>query len=475
MIKNMRTEKSGQSREARLANEPVPHLMGALGFPIVISMMLQAVYNIVDSAFLSNMKEGGEQALAALGLAFPIQLLMVAVGVGTGVGVNALISKCLGRGDREKASRTAGNALTLGIIIYAAFLIFGLFGVSPYVNSQSAGGAISDTSLGMAIDYLSICCICSAGIIFYCIVEKFLQATGRSIYSTIAQISGAVFNIVFDPLLIYGLGFFPEMGVRGAAIATVGGQIFTAILNLIFHYRLNTAIDRSLKHLKLQGEVIKEIYAIGLPAIISQALLTVMTYGMNRILAQINGLGENFVTVYGLYCKIQQLIIFAAVGLRDAITPIVSFNHGARSQQRVKDGIKYGLLYTLVLMVAGLVVIEAITVPISHLFSLSDTTYVIFIDCMRIVSLSFIFSGLNIAFQGVFQALESGIPSLLVSVGRQVVFILPIAWAFVRVINNGGANSLVWWTFLVGEGLALICAVLMHYAIIKKKIDRLTS
>ncbi|MCC8142201.1 MAG: MATE family efflux transporter [Lachnospiraceae bacterium] len=469
----MRETPKTQSKENRMATEPIAKLMAVTGLPIVLSMMLQAVYNIVDTAFLSNMRLNGEQALTALGLAFPIQLLMVAFGVGTGVGANALISKCLGRGDREQASRTVGNALTIGIIIYAAFLVFGLTCVPWYVNSQSSGGVISAEALNMSIEYLRICLTVSFGMIFFTITEKFLQATGRSLYSTIAQISGAVFNIAFDPLLIYGVGFFPEMGVRGAAVATVGGQILSCVLALIFHYRLDVEIDKSPKYMKLSWNTIKGIYAIGLPAIISQALLTVMTYGMNLILARIADVGENFVTVYGLYCKIQQLVLFAAFGLRDAITPIVSFCHGARDRQRVQDSIRYGLLYTLVLMVAGLVVVEAIAVPLMGLFSLSDTTYSICIDCIRIVSLGFVCAGLCISFQGIFQGIECGIQSLIVSAGRQVIFILPVAWAFVRVMNNGGADSLVWWTFLIGETLTLICSVIMYYATVKRKIDRL--
>ncbi len=470
----MNRETAKKSKESRMANEPVPRLMIGVGAPIVISMVLQAVYNIVDSAFLSNMEEDGEQALTALGLAFPIQLLIVAVGVGTGVGANALISKCLGRGDREEASRAAGNSLTLGIIIYAAFLIFGLTGVRWYVNSQSAGGAISATSLNMSIDYLRICCTISFGLIFFNIIEKFLQATGRSLFSTIAQISGAAFNIVFDPLLIYGVGFFPEMGVRGAAVATVSGQILSCVLALIFHLRMDVEIDKNPKYMKMSGKTFLGIYSIGLPAIISQALATVMTYGMNRILAQVHGIGENFVTVYALYCKIQQLILFIAYGLRDTITPIVSFNQGLKNQKRVKEGIRYGLLYTAVLMAAGFAAVEALTVPLSHLFSLSETTYVLFIDCTRIVSAAFLFAGLSIAFQGIFQALEGGIQSLIVSAGRQVIFILPVAWALVLMMNNrGAADSLVWWTFLIGEALTLACAVIMYYATLKKKISRI--
>lgn len=467
----MDKEKKQQEKGNKMGTTPVGKLMVMVGLPIVLSMMLQAVYNIVDSAFLSNMKEKGEQALTALGLAFPIQLLMVAVAIGTGVGANALLAKSLGQDNREKASKVAGNAIFLGIIIFIIFLVFGIAGVPLYVNSQSAGGAISETVLAMAIDYLRICCCISVGIIFFSIFEKILQATGRSLYSTIAQIIGAVVNIIFDPILIYGWLGFPELGVKGAAYATVAGQIVSAVLVLIFHLKLDKEIDKSIKYIKPSGAIIKEIYAIGLPAIISQALLTIMTYGLNVILGQIKEVGENAVTVYGLYCKIQQLVIFAAVGVRDAITPIVSFNHGMRAKKRVKEGIRYGLMYTTVLMVLGLIVIEVLAEPLTGFFSLSDTTFELCVDCMRIVSLAFIFAGLNVALQGVFQALECGIESLVISIGRQVLFILPVAWIFVQFIDGAANVSLVWWTFLIGEGITLVCGVLMYVRVLKKKVN----
>lgn len=469
----MNDEIKAQKETNRMGTAPLGKLMAIVGLPIVCSMMLQAVYNIVDSAFLSNMKEAGEQALTALGLAFPIQLLMVAVAIGTGVGANALLAKSLGQGNRKKASMVAGNAIFLGIIIFIIFLIFGFVGVPVYVNSQSAGGTISETVLLMAIDYLQICCCISFGIIFFSVFEKFLQATGRSMYSTIAQITGAVVNIIFDPILIYGWLGFPEMGVKGAAYATVAGQIVSALLVFIFHLKMNVEVDKGIKYLKPSGAIIKEIYAIGLPAIISQALLTVMTYGLNIILGQIKEVGENAVTVYGLYCKIQQLIIFAAVGIRDAITPIVSFNYGMRNKKRVKDGIRYGLLYTIILMVIGLIVIEFFAKPLTGFFALSDTTFDLCVDCMRIVSAAFIFAGLNIALQGVFQALECGIESLIISIGRQVLFILPVAWIFVQVIDGVTNVSLVWWTFLIGESITLISGILMYIRVSNNKINKL--
>lgn len=245
----MENEIMAQKKGNKMGAEPVAKLMATVGLPIVLSMMLQAVYNIVDSAFLSNMREAGEQALTALGLAFPVQLLMVAVAIGTGVGTNALLAKSLGQRNQKKASEVAGNAVFLGIIICIIFILFGFAGVPVYVNSQSAGGAISETVLLMAIDYLQICCCISVGIIFFSVFEKMLQATGRSLYSTIAQITGAVVNIVLDPILIYGWLGFPEMGVKGAAYATVAGQIVSAILVLVFHLKMNTEIDKNPKYM----------------------------------------------------------------------------------------------------------------------------------------------------------------------------------------------------------------------------------
>lgn len=269
----MENEIMAQKKGNKMGAEPVAKLMATVGLPIVLSMMLQAVYNIVDSAFLSNMREAGEQALTALGLAFPVQLLMVAVAIGTGVGTNALLAKSLGQRNQKKASEVAGNAVFLGIIICIIFILFGFAGVPVYVNSQSAGGAISETVLLMAIDYLQICCCISVGIIFFSVFEKMLQATGRSLYSTIAQITGAVVNIVLDPILIYGWLGFPEMGVKGAAYATVAGQIVSAILVLVFHLKLNTEIDKNPKYMKPSWAIIREIYAIGLPAIIPRHCL----------------------------------------------------------------------------------------------------------------------------------------------------------------------------------------------------------
>lgn len=292
----------------KMKEMPVNKLMLAMGIPIVLSMILQAVYNIVDSAFVSNMAEHGEDALNALTLAFPMQMLMVAVSIGTGVGVNALVSKCLGMGEKEKAGKAAGNAVFLGIIISLVFIIFGLFGTNIYISSQTSDPLISE----MSNEYLGICCVFSFGIIFFSVFEKLLQAGGHSGFSTIAQIIGAVANIILDPILIYGLLGFPEMGVKGAAYATVIGQILSFITGLIFHLKFNVNVKIKLSCLRPSGKTIGEIYAIGLPAIIAQALMSVMTYGLNLVLG---GISTAMVTAYGLYYKIQQVMLFVAFGL----------------------------------------------------------------------------------------------------------------------------------------------------------------
>ena len=451
----------------KMGTMAVNKLMLGMGIPIIISMVLQAVYNIVDSAFVSNMAEGGEEALNALTLAFPVQMFMVAIGIGTGVGMNALLSKTLGQGDREKVSRIAGNGEFLAIIIYLVFLLFGVFGVRGYISSQTTNPVIVE----MAVQYLRICCVISFGIIAFSIFEKLLQSTGLSQYSTIAQVVGAIVNIILDPILIYGLLGLPKMGVTGAAYATVIGQICSGGLALYFHITKNKDVKNGIKFLKPSSKIIKDIYSIGLPAIIAQALMSVMTYGLNVILV---GVSDNMVTAYGLYYKIQQFILFAAFGLRDAITPIVSFNHGMRNKERIKLGIKYGMKYTLTIMIVGLMVLEIFATPFSRIFGLSGETETLCISAMRIISVSFIFAGANVAFQGIFQALDSGIESLIISVCRQILFILPVAYGFsLLAIQNPANDWIVWLTFPIGEFVSAVIACIFMKKIIKNKVEGL--
>lgn len=453
------------NQKDKMRSMPVKKLILSMGIPMVLSMMLQAVYNIVDSAFVSNIQDTGELALNALTLAFPLQLLIVAIGIGTGVGCNALLSKSLGQGNIEKASKVAGNGMFLALIIYIIFLIFGIFGTDLYISSQTKNPIISK----MAIDYLKVCCIASFGIIFFSIFEKLLQGTGHSMYSTIAQIVGAVINVILDPIMIYGYFGCPKLEVKGAAYATVIGQIASFILALIFHFKVNTNISNGLKYIKPSAIIIKQIYAIGLPAIISQALLSIMTYTLNIILVSVD---EALVTAYGLYYKIQQFILFAGFGLRDAITPIISFSHGMEDKKRIDDGIKFGMVYTIAIMSFGLILVEILAIPFSNVFGLSGVTQQYYISAMRIVSISFIFAGMNITYQGIFQALNGGIQSLIVSVCRQFIFVIPIAWIFSLIAKHSlDLSWLIWTTFIIAETISVIIAHILMKRLYNKEVN----
>ena len=442
----------------KMKNEPVNKLMLQMGVPMILSMALQAVYNIVDSAFVGNMKEGSEAALNALTLVFPIQMLMVALAIGTGVGVNALLARTLGQRNREKASKVAENGLFLATVIYIICVLFGLFGIKAYISSQTSDALV----LSMSIDYLRICCLLSFGVVFFSIFEKLLQATGRSLYSTIGQVTGAVINMILDPVLIYGF----NLGVQGAAYATVIGQILSALLLVVFHMRLNKEFDQGLTYTKPNKRIIKEIYSIGLPAIIAQALMSFMVYAMNLILK----FDASAQTAYGLFYKVQQFVLFMAFGLRDAITPIIAFSYGMQNKKRVKDGIKYGLIYTIVLMVLGTLITELFPNFFATLFNAGQSR-MYFISAVRIISISFVFAGVNIAFQGVYQALNGGMESLIVSLLRQAIFILPLAWGFSKLVIQYDMDvSLIWYAFVITEVLSCIVGWVFLRRIEKKKM-----
>lgn len=445
----------------KMGTEAVPKVMLSMGIPIILSMVLQACYNIVDSMFVAripdsgNITNMGEYAVNALTLAFPVQMLIVAFGIGTGVGVNALLAKSLGQRDEEKVARTAGNGVTLALIIYIVFLLFGLFGVKAYIGSQTNDEVV----LGMGISYLSICSVVSFGIVLFSIYEKLLQSTGKTIYSTIAQVSGAVVNIVLDPVMIFGYFGLPEMGIRGAAYATVIGQVVSMLIAMYFHYRKNTEVKSGMQYLKPDKGIVKEIYVIGLPAIIMQALMSFMTYGVNLIFGTVS---QAVVTAYGIFYKIQQFIFFAGFGLRDAITPIVSFNYGMGDKNRVKQGIFYGILYTEIIMLIGMIGLEVFASPLIGLFAMSEETEALCVLAARIIAAGFLFAGGNIAVQGVFQALGCGLNSLIVSLLRLCVVVLPLAWLFTKLEN---ATFMIWWAFPIAELVALaVAAALMVQA-----------
>ena len=372
----------------KMKDMPANKLMVQMGVPMILSMALQAVYNIVDSAFVGNMRAGSEAALNALTLVFPVQMLMVAVGIGTGVGTNALLARTLGQGNRNKAGKVAGNSLFLGVIIYVVCLLFGIFGVKAYISSQTVDPEV----LEMGVSYLRICCVVSFGIVFFSLFEKLLQATGRSLYST-----------------------------------------------------------------------------IGLPAIIAQALMSIMVYVMNLILK----FNPSAQTAYGLFYKVQQFVLFLAFGLRDAITPIIAFAYGMRNKKRIQDGIKYGLIYTIALMILGIAITEIFPGGFATLFNAGQSrTY--FIGAMRIISVSFLFAGINVAYQGIYQALDGGVESLVISLLRQLIIILPLAGIFSLFVRNGQMGvSLIWWAFPITEMIACLVGYVFLKRIRNNKVHTL--
>lgn len=449
----------------KMREMPVYKLMIQMGIPMILSMALQAVYNIADSAFVGNMKEGSEAALNALTLVFPVQMLMVAIAIGTGVGTNALLARTLGQGDSKKAAMVAGNSLFLGLIIYVICFLFGIFGANAYISSQTANPEV----LSMGTSYLKICCVLSFGIVFFSLFEKLLQATGRSLYSTIGQVAGAVINIILDPIMIYGIGPVPKMGVEGAAYATVIGQIASAVLLFVFHIKLNKEFEHGFKYMKPDGKIIKEIYAIGLPAIIAQALMSIMVYGMNLILK----FDASAQTAYGLFYKVQQFVLFLAFGLRDAITPILAFAYGMRSKKRIQDGMKYGIIFTIGLMILGIFITEVFPGQFAALFN-AGSSREYFVGAMRIISISFLFAGINVAYQGIYQALDGGMESLVISLLRQMIIILPLAEIFSILVKNGQAGvSLIWWAFPITEFAACLLGCVFLRRIRKNKVESL--
>ena len=447
----------------KMGIEPVGSLILKMGIPMILSMMLQAFYNIVDSYFVSSMEGVGDAAVNALTLAFPIQALMVALAIGTGVGVNSLLSKFLGMGDRKTASRIAGNAVFLSVCTYILFLIFGLFFVDAYISSQTSDPIIQE----MGCSYLKICTVLSFGSVIYMIYEKLLQGTGKTVLTTIAQVSGAITNIILDPIMIFGLFGCPALGIAGAAYATVIGQVVSLVLGMIFHHTKNKEIETKAEYLIPDKEIITAIYRVGIPAIIMQALMSVMTYCINIIFVRVSG---SVVTAYGIYFKIQQFVFFAAFGLNNAIIPIVAFNYGMRDRARIFKAIRCGLLYNAIIMLAGAILLQVFGKQIIGIFDVSTEVKELSIQAVRIVALGYIFVGANVIFQGIFQALGEGIKSLVISAIRLIIVVLPLAYFFTTLPN---AQNIVWAAFPIAEACGLVVSILFMSRVSKNKLSRI--
>ena len=453
-----------RTTDNKMATMPVKKLIWTMGLPMIVSMVLQALYNVVDSVFVANIPEVGALANQALTLAFPVQIMMIAVGVGTGIGINACLSKSLGEKDGERASKTAGNGIFLALVIYAVFLIFGLFLSEWFISLFSS----EKTVVEMGSTYLKICCCLSLGSIGYTVYERFLQATGKTMYSTIAQVAGAVCNIVLDYVFIFPLG----MGVAGAAWATIIGQFASLFIAMAFHYLKNKEISGSLKYIKPSLTIIKNIYQIGISAAIMQAMLSVMMAGMNAILTSAKADTTILVGAFGIYYKIQQIALFSAFGLSNTIITALSFNYGMQDKERVRDVIKHGVFDTLVVTFALFVLFEGIANPLARLFALSqDASSELIAVCeraTRIGAASFVFMGFTVAVQGVLQAFGYAIKPLVLSLLRLAVFVFPTAYVFTLF---DGVTDNVWWTFLIAEVLTDIVSALFLSLAIKKKVN----
>ncbi len=453
----MSTNVGVETKENKMGVMPVNKLLLNMSLPMMVSMLVQALYNIVDSIFVAKLSEN---ALTAVSLAFPIQTLLIALGTGTGVGVNSLLSKQLGERDLKQVSKTAMNGIFLSVLSYIAFVIVGIVGVRPFYASQVKDADPEILTLG--VQYLTIVCVCSFGLYAQLIFEKLLQSTGKTLYSMITQAVGAVTNIILDPILIFGLLGMPKLGVAGAAVATVIGQIVGGTLGLIFNIKVNKEITLSVKGFKPDGTAIGNIYKVGVPSIIMQAIGSVMTYGMNQILITFSSTAT---AVFGVYFKLQSFFFMPVFGLNNGLIPIVAFNYGAGKRSRVIKAVKCSLVYAFALLLVGFIVFETIPAVLLGMFEASDEMLAIGVPALRVIAVHFLIAWFCIIAGSVFQALGNGVYSLVVSVARQLVVLLPVAFILARL---GGLQA-VWWAFPIAE-LMSFCASSLFMILINKKV-----
>lgn len=438
---------------------PIRPLLITMSLPMILSMLVQAMYNIIDSIFVAQL---GEAALTAVSMAFPIQTLLIAVSSGTCVGVNALLSRSLGAQDQEEAQKAAVNGIFLAIVGAICFALFGLFGSRFYFSSQTSDAAIIE----YGVQYLTICMVFSFGIFLEMVFERILQSTGRTIYNMYSQGAGAITNIILDPILIFGLLGFPALGISGAAIATVIGQILAMILSLIFNLRKNTDVSISMRGFSPSLPTIRVIYEVGVPSIIMQSISSVMTYFLNLILV---GFTATAVTVLGVYFKLQSFIFMPIFGLNNGMIPIIAFNYGARDKKRIMETAKFSIFIAVSIMLTGLFIFQVFTAEMLLLFNASEQMLEIGVPALRIISLSFLFAGYCIIVGSVFQALGNGVYSLLTSVARQLLCLLPLAYLFARFI---GLHA-VWYAFPLAEIISVAMTTILFIRIYQKKIRNL--
>lgn len=438
---------------------PVNKLLISMSLPIMISMLVQALYNIVDSIFVAQLSEN---ALTAVSLAFPMQSLMIAAATGIGVGINALLSRSLGEKAFDRANRAAMNGIFVELAACVIFMILGLTITQTFYELQVGKGEITD----LGVEYLSIVTVFSLGIFMQITCERLLQATGKTVYTMCTQGLGAIINIIFDPILIFGLCGAPKMGIAGAAAATVLGQFVAAILALILNIKKNCEIHITLKGFRPDGHIIRTILAVGIPSMIMQAIGSVMVFCFNKIL---NGFSSTAVAVFGVYFKLNSFVFMPVFGLNNGMVPIIAYNYGAHSRERMTKTIKYSVCYAVAIMIIGLAVIQIFPDKLLELFNASETMMSMGITALRIISLSFCFAGVCIVFSSVFQALGKGVISMLVSFVRQLVILLPAAY----LLSLLGDVNLVWWSFIIAEVITVVFSSFMYMRVYNKIIKPL--
>lgn len=446
-------------RENKMGVMSENKLLITMSLPMVISMLVQALYNIVDSMFVAQISEN---ALTAVSLAFPAQNLMIAVATGTGVGINALLSKSLGEKNFPLANKVAENGVFLAVLSFLGFALVGGFFSRFFFQMQTDIGEIVEAGT----DYLVICCVCSFGLFLQVTFEKLLQSTGKTFYTMITQGTGAIINIILDPILIFGLAGFPKMGVAGAAVATVVGQIVAAVMAYFFNRHKNHELHLEIRKYRPDGAIIRKIYGVGVPSIIMASLGSVMTFGMNKILMSFSSTAT---AVFGVYFKLQSFVFMPVFGLNNGMVPIIAYNYGARKKSRIIKTIQLSICYAVGMMLLGLAAFWIFTPELLSIFNASQTMLEIGVPALRIISLSFLFAGFCICTLSICQALGHGFLSLTVSLIRQLVILLPTAF----VLSKIGGLSLVWWAFPFAELFSVALCLLYLRRIFKKEIHPL--
>lgn len=433
---------------------PVWKLLLNMGLPMMISMLVQALYNVVDSMFVARISE---HALTAVSMAFPMQNLMISFAVGFGVGINALLSRALGSGDREKASRAAKNGMFLQFLSYLIFLILGLTVTEIYMRAQTDIEEI----IQYGIEYLRIVLIFSFGIFGEITFERLMQATGRAKYAMYTQLAGALFNIIFDPILIFGLLGFPKLGIAGAAWATVGGQCFGAVVGMLLNAKKNPDISVDMRAFKPDGEMIGEMCRVSIPSIVMSSISSVMTFIMDIIL---HGFSSTAVAVFGVYFKLQSFVIMPVLGLNNAIVPTIAFNYGAKKPERIREAIKYGMIYASILLLLGFVLLQSIPDKLLLLFDAKEYMLSIGVPALRIISLHYLIAGICITCSATCQAFGYGVYSLIISCMRQLVALVPAAY----LLSLTGQLNYIWFSFPIAECVSISVCLPMLKRVLKK-------